>query len=249
MSIETVTVEPTAAQASPDLAAPLLPQVAALGADYDAWVHRSVRPQRTADGRPGSLRIFRSDRLEAMSHIPWWLVLVVWVPVIVGLFVAASALGLDAPDLAGWAVAGLAFWTLVEYALHRFVFHWRPRTALGRRVHFLAHGIHHLDPWDPTRLVFPPVAGVIVASMIFSLIWLVLPLAAALATMAGLLCGYLVYDMTHYYTHHGRPRGRWGKFLKQYHLAHHHKHHERMFGVSQPLWDMVFRTGRPSGNP
>ena len=79
------------------------------------------------------------------------------------------------------------------------------------------------------------------------LFWMVLPSGPAgflrLAAMAGVLAGYLVYDMTHYFVHHGKARGRWGKFLKSYHLAHHHKHQHRMFGVSQPFWDFVFRTG------
>jgi sterol desaturase/sphingolipid hydroxylase (fatty acid hydroxylase superfamily) len=71
-----------------------------------------------------------------------------------------------------------------------------------------------------------------------------------MATMAGLLTGYIAYDMTHYYTHHGKPRSRVGKYLKRYHLAHHHKEPDRLFGVSNPLWDVVFRTGMPkSGVP
>jgi hypothetical protein len=49
--------------------------------------------------------------------------------------------------------------------------------------------------------------------------------------------------MIHYYTHHGRPRSRWGKYLRAYHLSHHHRHQHRLFGVSQPLWDLIFRTG------
>ena len=144
-----------------------------------------------------------------------------------------------------WALLGVFLWTLLEYVLHRFVFHFKPRSGLGRRVHFLAHGIHHLDPWDKTRLVFPPLLGVAVAVPIFLSIWAFLPLGPAMATMGGLLVGYLGYDMTHYYTHHAKPRSRWGRFVKRYHLAHHHKHWERMFGVSQPLWDVVFRTGEP----
>jgi dihydroceramide fatty acyl 2-hydroxylase len=181
-----------------------------------------------------------------MSHIPWWLVLVVWIPVSAALLVLSSAwAGLTlAQALARFGI-GVALWTLLEYVLHRFVFHWKPRGSLGRRLHFLLHGIHHLDPWDATRLVFPPLAGVVLATPIFLLLWLATPLATALALMSGVLVGYLCYDMTHYFTHHGKPRSRWGKFLKAYHLAHHHKHWDRMFGVSQPLWDFVFRTGRP----
>jgi dihydroceramide fatty acyl 2-hydroxylase len=222
-----------------DLRAALLPQVGALGEAYESWVHSPIRPE-------GSLRIFRSDGLERFTHIPWWLVLVVWVPVVATLHALARGWqGLAGGEALAYAALGLFLWTLAEYLLHRFVFHHRFRSGLGRQFHFLAHGIHHLDPWDRTRLVFPPLAGMVVAAVLFVPIWAALPLGAALATMSGLLLGYIVYDMTHYYTHHGKPTTRWGKFLKAYHLSHHHKHADRMWGVSQPLWDVVFRTGRP----
>jgi len=225
-----------------DLERPILAQVGGLE-DYWTWVHRSVKPGR-------SLRIFRSGLLESFSHIPWWLVVVVWVPVVVALAALALAWrGVPAGRLAGLAFVGLFVWTFVEYALHRFVFHHEVRSPFGRRLHFLAHGIHHLDPWDRLRLVFPPVPAMLIAAPIFGLLYLAVlgtaePLENAFAHMAGLLVGYLVYDLSHYYQHHAKPRTRLGRWLKRYHLEHHHKHPHALYGVSTPLWDVVFRTGR-----
>jgi sterol desaturase/sphingolipid hydroxylase (fatty acid hydroxylase superfamily) len=245
-----------------DLTRPLVEQVGELGGAYWDWVHQSITPAQVATLQqrrveagealaarwPSSLRLFRSPLLEAMSHIRWWLVLVVWIPVVLLLSLGAvSGRGLQADRALGWAAAGLVLWTLAEYLLHRFVFHYTPRSGLGNRLHFVAHGIHHLDPWDPTRLVFPPLAGMLIAGTIFGLLSLLLPLGPALALMSGFLCGYIGYDLTHYFTHHGRPRSRWGRFLRAYHMSHHHRHQHRMYGVSQPLWDLVFRTGRPGG--
>lgn len=256
------TANPDEELPDPDLALPLVSQVAAMGSRYDAWVHRSIPPNRAkqlnehlaaagdpiASRWPQSLRLFRSPLLESLSHLAWWVVPLVWVPIIAGLFLAArTATGLAEGEALLWAAVGLGLWTLAEYLLHRFVFHFRPRSRFGRGLHFLAHGIHHLDPWDRTRLVMPPVPGLIIASGLFLLHWAVLPLGPSLASMSGLLTGYIVYDLTHYYTHHARPRSRWGRFLKAWHLAHHHKCPTRMYGVSQPLWDFVFRTGRPRG--
>lgn len=244
-----------------DLGRPLLAQVAALGPNYDAWVHKGISPRAAAaaNDRPdscqparwqGSLRIFQSTFWESMSHIPWWLVPLVWIPIVSGLFAVATVHFGVPLGTAAWVFAGGAFtWTLVEYVLHRVVFHYIPRSGLGIRLHFLAHGIHHLDPWDGTRLVFPPVAGIGVATGLFFLTRLALPLDLTCAFMSGLLLGYITYDMTHYFTHHGKPRGRWGRFVRGWHLAHHHKHWTAMYGVSQPLWDFVFRTGRPAGPP
>ena len=137
-------------------------------------------------------------------------------------------------------LAGVFVWTLTEYVLHRFVFHLIPKSGWGRKLHFVLHGVHHLDPWDRTRLVFPPVGGILIMGAIFGLWTLVLPVASVVAGFVGFVIGYITYDMTHYYTHHGRPKSRWGKFLKTWHLAHHHKAWEAMYGVSSPLWDYVF---------
>ena len=249
-----------------DLRLPILGQLAAVGDDYDGWVHSPISPSRAEKIAPHvtgkyannarrwsqSLRIFESPLLEWFSHIRWWHILVVWIPIVVALFLGSvGVLGsvgtLSWLPALGWAVGGLFFWTLVEYSLHRFAFHYKPRSAFGRKLHFLAHGVHHLDPWDPTRLVFPPLAGIMIISAIFGLVWIVLPLDVTMAWIAGMLVGYITYDMTHYYTHHGRPTSRWGKFLKTYHLAHHHKEWEAMYGVSSPLWDIVFRTGPSAG--
>lgn len=234
-----------------DLRKPLYPQVGALGDRYFAWVHEPVRKttlrtlRETDPGRwPGSLRIFETGWLEAMTHISWKLVLAIWVPVVLALLAAARAtFGVAWLALGGLWFGGLVLWTLVEYVLHRFFFHTAPRGAAGIRWHFLAHGIHHLDPFDGTRLVFPPLAGFGIAGVLFVLMNLVLPLGAACAVMGGLLTGYLMYDMSHYVSHHGRIRDPWFRFLHRYHAAHHHRDPDALFGVSNPLWDLVFRTG------
>jgi sterol desaturase/sphingolipid hydroxylase (fatty acid hydroxylase superfamily) len=218
---------------------PIVPQVRDLGDRYDAWVHRSIKPKQ-------SLRMFRSNFMESLSHIPWWLVLAVWAPVIVALTVLSVAWQRLTPgDAALTVLAGFFGWTLMEYVLHRFLFHWRPKSAFGRQFHFVSHGIHHLDPWDATRLVFPPLGTLVVILPIFGLLWLAFPLGTTMALVAGLLAGYLLYDMTHFHVHHRKPRTRWGRFLKAWHLEHHHKQPNAMWGVSSPLWDVVFRTGRP----
>jgi sterol desaturase/sphingolipid hydroxylase (fatty acid hydroxylase superfamily) len=234
-----------------DLSRSLFPQVGDLAGSYDDWVHKSVGPKTltrlatASDGRwAGSLRIFSQDWLEVMTHIPWWLVLSIWLPVMLALLALARfGLGLPWPPTLGWFLAGIVFWTLAEYILHRVVFHHEPGSRRGRQFHFLAHGIHHLDPWDPTRLVFPPLAAAGIAAVIYLILWIVLPLDSSLATMAGLIGGYLLYDMTHYFSHHGKFKNAWMRYMKRYHLAHHHKDRNRLFGVSQPLWDIVFRTG------
>jgi sterol desaturase/sphingolipid hydroxylase (fatty acid hydroxylase superfamily) len=234
-----------------DLKQPLFPQLDRLGENYEAWIHRSYSPRtmrRLAEFQTGphagSMTIFDHPWLERQTHMSWRLILSLWLPVILVL-VGGAVLWRDVapPRVAGWAIGGFLFWTLVEYLLHRVVFHNVPRSLLGQQVHFLAHGIHHLDPNDPTRLVFPPLAGFGIAIILYALLEILLPTGAAMASMAGLLLGYLTYDMSHYLSHHHRTDVGWLHFLKRYHLAHHHKDPDSRFGVSSPLWDVIFRSG------
>ena len=234
-----------------DLRLPLFPQVAALGDRYFDWVHHPVR-KTTLDnlrewdqGRwPGSVRVFEQEWLEVMTHIPWQLVLMIWVPIVAGLAALARGNpGMSWNRLAGIWMMGLFAWTLVEYFLHRFGFHTSTSSGAANKAHFLAHGIHHLDPFDGTRLLFPPLGGLGIAAAIFLGFNLAMPLDVSLALMSGLVTGYLIYDFSHYICHHGKVVDPWFRFLHRYHNAHHYRDPDALFGVSSPLWDLVFRTG------
>jgi sterol desaturase/sphingolipid hydroxylase (fatty acid hydroxylase superfamily) len=144
-------------------------------------------------------------------------------------------------------VGGVFIWTLTEYLLHRFVFHYRPRAAWQERIVFLFHGIHHLQPQCKTRLVMPPVVSIPLALVFYGALSLIVGLALGaphwVAPMfSGLVAGYLAYDLTHYATHHWPMKGRYLKYLKKHHMLHHFKTPDQRFGVSSPVWDFVFGT-------
>jgi 4-hydroxysphinganine ceramide fatty acyl 2-hydroxylase len=137
---------------------------------------------------------------------------------------------------------GVAFWSLTEYLLHRFVFHLQPDSPWGRRMHFIIHGVHHDFPHDPMRLVMPPSVSIPLAIGFWFLFRLVLGPAWALPAFAGFLLGYLIYDMVHYHVHHHRAKNKLSLALRRYHYRHHFQQSDRGFGVSSPVWDRVFRT-------
>jgi sterol desaturase/sphingolipid hydroxylase (fatty acid hydroxylase superfamily) len=137
---------------------------------------------------------------------------------------------------------GLAIWTLTEYWLHRLVFHWEPDNAFGRRMHFIIHGIHHDHPNDKLRLVMPPAVAIPLAALFFGAFVLIFGTPTAYPLFGGFIFGYLVYDYTHYYVHHFVPKSEFGKRLREQHMRHHFQDHRFGYGVSSPLWDVVFRT-------
>ena len=202
------------------------------------------------DHSPEPIRLFRSDFLEFFSHISPVAVVVVWVPVVcLFLWRAVTASGHRASlgGVAGGVLIGLFSWTLLEYTLHRFVFHFRPRGPRQERLLFLFHGVHHVQPQCKTRLVMPPAVSIPLALIVFGLVYAVFAVGLGLPrwvdpVMAGIIAGYLVYDLTHYATHHLAMRRGVFKSLKRYHLQHHYNTPGRRFGVSSPLWDVVFGT-------
>jgi sterol desaturase/sphingolipid hydroxylase (fatty acid hydroxylase superfamily) len=187
--------------------------------------------------------MFESDFLERFSRIHPATPFVAWIP-IAALFLTRSALRHDLAPAAivGAFVAGMFSWTLAEYFLHRYVFHWTNDTPRGRRIHFLLHGVHHDHPHDKDRLVMPLLTSVPLAIIFYTLFAMALGRTLGEPAFAGFVVGYLFYDGTHYFVHHFIPTGRWGKFLRRHHLTHHHADHDGGFGVSTPLWDIVFRT-------
>jgi sterol desaturase/sphingolipid hydroxylase (fatty acid hydroxylase superfamily) len=187
--------------------------------------------------------MFESDLLERFSRINPITVFVVWVPIMLGfLFRSWSRHELSLASMVGLFGVGVLVWTLSEYVLHRWVFHWVDDTARGRRIHFLLHGVHHDFPNDKDRLVMPLGFSLPLGSLFFGLFLLVCGIRLAEPLFAGLVLGYLTYDGTHYAVHHFKPKTRIGRFVKRHHMLHHHMDHDGGFGVSSPLWDIVFRT-------
>lgn len=197
-----------------------------------------------------SIRLFKSDFMEFFTHIHPAVIIAVWLPLCLVALVSGIVTwpaGVSPLEIPLAFLAGLFFWTFTEYILHRFVFHYRPRNERQRKIVFLFHGVHHATPQDKTRLLMPPVVSLPMASVIYLLLYLVVGKVFGLSywvypMVSGFSLGYLTYDLLHYATHHLPMRGRISKYLKRYHMLHHYKTPYARFGVSSPLWDIVFGT-------
>ena len=130
----------------------MLWQVGKLGPHYLTWVHSPV-------DRP--LRIFQSDFWELFTRTPWYVVPIVWLPVVLYFaFLAIHELENRVgnvssdriqfrtevvPTFCVEFVVGCFIWSLIEYCLHRFLFHLLPPPNSPWRItfHFFIHGQHH----------------------------------------------------------------------------------------------------------
>nr|XP_027089116.1 dihydroceramide fatty acyl 2-hydroxylase FAH1-like [Coffea arabica] len=219
-----------------DLNKPLVFQVGHLGESYQEWVHQPIVSKEGP-------RFFGSDFWEFLTRTEWWVIPIVWLPVVCWFVSKSIVMGHTLPQIALTVVTGIGVWTLLEYTLHRFLFHIKTKSYWGNTIHYLLHGCHHKHPMDGLRLVFPPAATAVLCLPVFlQLFKLISTPSTAPALFGGGLLGYVMYDVTHYYLHHGQPTSEVPKNLKKYHLNHHFRIQNKGFGITSSLWDKVFGT-------
>jgi sterol desaturase/sphingolipid hydroxylase (fatty acid hydroxylase superfamily) len=138
-----------------------------------------------------------------------------------------------------WSAIGFGVWTLLEYGIHRWVYHWVP--------YFIRlHDAHHKEPL--AYIGAPPFVGL---ALIFGVIYLPAAMtnpmiASGLTT--GVLLGYLAYQSAHHAAHFCHPPR--GSYLYRARLRHSQHHYHRVlgnFGITTQFWDHVFGTALDQG--
>ena len=199
--------------------------------------------KRYVSNKDETVRMFQRDWMEFFTHIHPSVPVIIYVPVIAYfLYRAAFVRPVAFVSAALLCAGGILVWTLTEYVLHRFAFHYHPKSELGKAIHFIFHGVHHDYPRDSKRLVMAPVVSIPLALLFYAGFYPLLGETRVAPFFAGFIFGYLCYDMIHYATHHFSIKSRFGLWLKHHHMLHHYQDEEKRYGVSTPLWDFVFRT-------
>lgn len=207
---------------------PLVGPIALLVADWS-------RPQK------GRGAMFIPALLDRLSVVHPALPTAVFVPAGLYLFTRSMRNGFGAGASLLLYVGGLLVWSLFEYLAHRGSFHREPKTEGQLAFAYLMHGVHHAYPDDSRRWMMPLTVSVPLAVAFYALFVVAFGRYGA-GLFAGFVHGYLTYDLLHYFIHRGHMPTSVGRFLRRYHLAHHFARPDRHFGVSSPLWDLVFRT-------
>lgn len=190
----------------------------------------------------GQARIFNNQFLEYLTKTHPLVIWTMYFPIIFFLpYYAIYQLKIETSITIAFYCIGLFIWTFTEYMLHRFVFHYHPKTAIGKKVNYTLHGNHHEYPRDKERLFMPPIPSIIIASLFFFVFFSVFNIYA-IVLFPGFILGYLIYGTMHYAIHAYNPPFKWMKGLWRNHHLHHYKHADSGFGVSSTLWDHIFGT-------
>ena len=130
-------------------------------------------------------------------------------------------------------VLGLLGWTLIEYWLHRTLYH------IGETKFVIGHLMHHEAP---KALLGVPyyVTAVVYIPLYYGLTFFFDPAILGIA-MSAIWLGYIGYCAVHHGTHHWKFKNKLFKYYKAHHIQHHHCDN-RNFGITLPLWDYVFFT-------
>jgi len=198
------------------------------------------RTGRESMSHPPRITLFRNPVLERLTLTPFPLFLSVWLAVL-AVLLSTVLRRQGVAGTAGLAAAGFVVWPFFEYAAHRFVFHWQPRSEAGRKLVFLLHGNHHDDPADPLRSLMPIHASLLLALAIGGPFTLAFG-SAGLTLFLGFAAGYVLYDTIHWACHQRPMRGPLAR-LKRHHLRHHYASQDANFAITAIFLDRIFGSG------
>lgn len=129
---------------------------------------------------------------------------------------------------------GLAVFSFIEYAAHRWLFHGRHTGPFKR-----GHAHHHRNPlgYDALPFFLPP----LLMGALAGLLMLALPADYALLLAGMVAAGYAAYGIGHLLMHvhpfKSALARRWVAFHDE-----HHRHADTNFGVTSGLWDVILGT-------
>jgi 4-hydroxysphinganine ceramide fatty acyl 2-hydroxylase len=148
-----------------------------------------------------------------------------------------------AEDLLWLLPIGIFVWTLIEYGLHRFVFHVDISNQAIRRIVNGSHIEHHQAPRDGERILVQTAYAIGVSTMLGAAITVLCrDLFWTAGILTGIWMGFLYYEAVHYRVHMTAGSGLLLTLQRRAHFYHHFHNANRCFGVTTPLWDYVFGT-------
>ena len=186
------------------------------------------------------LRLFKSKQLEKLTLFSPAAFAATWIILLP--LVMWAGWGTVTP-VYGFALflGGLAFWSLFEYAMHRYLFHWNLDFKPLQWFVFLIHGNHHANPNDRLRNLMPPIVSLPISALVWGGCVAMFGVAGTWVFL-GFIVGYATYDMIHFACHQWPMRGRLAQAVKRHHMRHHHVDENANFAISAIFWDSVFGT-------
>lgn len=156
--------------------------------------------------------------------------------------------------LGGWTlwdavipVVQIALQPFVEWLIHVYILHWKPREFFGKkRDPYVAkkHRMHHGDPRLVKWIFVPlPVLYRVIPGAVVLYLLIFRDVRYGLTATIGGLGIFLVYEWTHFLIHSRyQPKTRLYRYIWRAHRLHHYKNENYWFGVTMHMADHVLKT-------
>lgn len=159
-------------------------------------------------------------------------------------FVISSQISISPSKISALAAGGFLSVNLLEYLIHRYLFH---ATRFGNKlkkaildIHMRHHRYNEVEEYAivpiTTSFVLISLATVVFFSISSG------PLIYTLLYFSFMAASYIYHELLHYMIHQKKLSGRFGDFYYEFHGVHHMKDAKKNYCFISPFWDMVFGT-------
>jgi sterol desaturase/sphingolipid hydroxylase (fatty acid hydroxylase superfamily) len=158
---------------------------------------------------------------------------------------SARVYGAKPIDVFLFVAAGFAAWTLLEYWLHRVIFHKLSQHPPIRRWMGRRHLQHHGNSHDAELILVAPLGALVLSLPLGLVLYAILTSPSqVVGVLCGVWLGLLYYELVHYRVHRSKRDGPLLNSQRRNHFYHHFVDDGFCFGVTSPTWDVVFGTYR-----
>ncbi|MPW00395.1 fatty acid hydroxylase [Bombella apis] len=202
----------------------------------------SDRTKRKVSKKAAPVRIFQKDWMEAFTLISFRTFLIFCIfSEVISLIITFNY----EPNFCVGVVlflAGIFLWIITEYFLHRFLFHLSSENKSIKRLVYIFHGNHHIQPNHPYRTLMPIIVTLPAGLIIWAIFSYSLGTGMGSALFSGFFIGYTLYDCIHFSTHNFKMTKFPFSLWKRHHLLHHYKDESHNYSISFPWLDSIFKT-------
>lgn len=142
--------------------------------------------------------------------------------------------------LLGFSIS-IAFWTVFEYASHRYFFHANPSNKWIRKILDSVHWAHHEYPKDNRIMLVNPLISLPVAALVYAIFYGLIG-NYAYPFITGVMAIYLLYDWFHFASHNKNYNNWWFQLMKRHHMKHHYQDDTQNYGFTSTIWDKILST-------
>ena len=204
-----------------------------MSSDIDRIAQERLAADEAITGSRKNKATLRQTAVEFWKHPSPWMILTLLAAAVAWRLIEGNWRW---SDLIGPAVL-VALFPFIEWTIHVFVLHYRPRELAGRMLDYqLArdHRRHHMDPRDIPLVFIPWQSLAVLAPIGITIALLAFPrLGQALSFIIASYITMFIYEWTHYLIHSDyKAKHAFYRAIWRNHRLHHYKNEHYWFGVS-----------------